>query len=177
MSNTACSGTRPRTSSSRIRACISIRLRLPAATQLASPIRLGFSRWHDPASSNLADVSHDPVDDGHGVWFHTVPRHQVWIMTNKRERRFSYGEWRWRKIRRIHLMRHPLCAICDRRGLIAAATVVDHIEPHRGDVNKFWTGGLQSLCDNCHSSIKQKLEKKKRPVQAIGFGGWPIPIE
>jgi 5-methylcytosine-specific restriction enzyme A len=26
------------------------------------------------------------------------------------------------------------------------ATICDHVEPHRGDVNKFWLGPFMSLC-------------------------------
>lgn len=39
------------------------------------------------------------------------------------------------------------------------ATVADHVEPHRGDPEKFWNGELQSLCDTCHNSVKQAQEK------------------
>jgi hypothetical protein len=31
-------------------------------------------------------------------------------------------------------------------GLIVAARIADHIEPHHNDPVKFWTGALQSLC-------------------------------
>lgn len=44
----------------------------------------------------------------------------------------------------------------------APATVVDHIQPHRGDMNIFWReGNHQSLCRSCHNSAKQKLERRK----------------
>lgn len=72
----------------------------------------------------------------------------------------GYGS-RWEKARRIHLAEHPLCAMCERANRVTAATVVDHITPHKGDQGLFWNrDNWQSLCAHCHSSTKQRLEKK-----------------
>lgn len=58
---------------------------------------------------------------------------------------------RWRRARRAFLQAHPLCAECLRNGRYTAATVVDHIIPHRGDMNLFWDErNWQSLCRDCH---------------------------
>lgn len=38
---------------------------------------------------------------------------------------------RWSKARAAYLRAHPLCVMCERHGRTTAATVVDHIEPHR----------------------------------------------
>jgi 5-methylcytosine-specific restriction protein A len=43
-------------------------------------------------------------------------------------------------------------------GRVEVATIADHIEPHRGDMDKFWNGPLQSLCGICHSAVKQREE-------------------
>lgn len=59
-------------------------------------------------------------------------------------------------------MREPLCRFCAAHGRVTAATVADHIEPHRGDIAKFWRGELQSLCAHCHNSTKQAMEKSGR---------------
>jgi hypothetical protein len=32
------------------------------------------------------------------------------------------------------------------RAIVTPATICDHVEPHHGDVNKFWLGPFQSLC-------------------------------
>ncbi|MEC7815831.1 HNH endonuclease signature motif containing protein [Marinobacter alkaliphilus] len=49
-------------------------------------------------------------------------------------------------------MANPLCAECSRQGRITAATDVDHIIPHRGDLKLFWSrSNWQSLCHPCHS--------------------------
>ena len=53
----------------------------------------------------------------------------------------------WRKARATFLRRNPLCSVCGK-----PATIVDHIEPHRGDTNKFWdSDNWQALCVTCHN--------------------------
>ena len=59
--------------------------------------------------------------------------------------------FRWNKARAAFLSEHPLCQDCERRGLLIAATVVDHIQPHRGDYAVFWDqDNWQPLCATCH---------------------------
>ena len=70
----------------------------------------------------------------------------------------GYG-WRWQKARRFHLSAHPLCVMCEAEGRVTAATVVDHIIPHRGDELLFWDRkNWQSLCKRHHDSDKKKAE-------------------
>lgn len=69
-----------------------------------------------------------------------------------------YGR-RWREARLVHLAAHPLCVFCGQLGRVTAATVVDHIVPHRGDETLFWdTANWQSLCQPCHDGAKAELE-------------------
>jgi 5-methylcytosine-specific restriction enzyme A len=70
-----------------------------------------------------------------------------------------YSTARWRRVRKAQLQREPLCRMCNQMGRVVAATIADHIEPHRGDVVAFWCNALQSLCAPCHSGAKQQLEK------------------
>ena len=50
-----------------------------------------------------------------------------------------------------YLRNHPLCRDHEQRGLVAAATVVDHIRPHQGDKALFWdSDNWQPLCKRCH---------------------------
>ena len=69
---------------------------------------------------------------------------------------------RWKKARDTYLQSHPLCVMCEQEDRIAAAEVVDHIIPHRGDQDLFWDskGNWQSLCKSCHDRHKQRLEKR-----------------
>jgi hypothetical protein len=56
---------------------------------------------------------------------------------------------------------------------ITPATIADHIEPHRGDPQKFWFGALKSLCEPHHKGAKQQIEKRGYSTE-IGSDGWPI---
>lgn len=65
-----------------------------------------------------------------------------------------WREWytlqRWRRRARQQLRVEPLCDDCLKRGFVVPATVAHHVEPHRGDWNKFRLGKLASLCKPCH---------------------------
>lgn len=64
---------------------------------------------------------------------------------------------RWVKAREAWLRKYPLCKECERHGYITAATVVDHIMPHRGDKVLFWDKtNWQSLCKTHHDEKTAK---------------------
>jgi 5-methylcytosine-specific restriction protein A len=80
---------------------------------------------------------------------------------------YNLARWKGKHGRRAQqLSAEPLCRMCAKAGRTTAATVADHIVPHKGDPKLFWEGKLQSLCDadpwRCHSSRKQQQE-------AVGF--------
>ena len=87
----------------------------------------------------------------------------------------GYGQ-RWQKARLGFLRNHPLCVWCAEAGLTVAATVVDHIEPHRGDQSKFWDdSNWMALCRTCHSSGKQAFEKSGRSTyRGCSTDGTPL---
>jgi len=59
---------------------------------------------------------------------------------------------KWDQARRHYLAHHPLCRICEQHGRVTQATVVDHIQPHRGNMLLFWArANWQSLCAACHN--------------------------
>lgn len=59
----------------------------------------------------------------------------------------------WQKARRYYLQAHPLCRQHEAQGRIVAASVVDHIKPHKGDKALFWdSSNWQPLCKHCHDS-------------------------
>ena len=88
-----------------------------------------------------------------------------------------YKDPRWRSRRMHQLANHPLCKTCQDAGRITSATIADHVEPHRGDLKKFFEGELQSLCDEfpwrCHSKVKQRMERLGFSP-AVGKDGFPI---
>ena len=77
----------------------------------------------------------------------------------------GYGR-RWQQYRAWVLRQHPLCAPCQATGVMRAATVVDHITPHRGNQTLFWdTRNHMPLCRSCHN--------RKTATQDGGFGRGP----
>lgn len=104
------------------------------------------------------------------------------------KKRNVYGG-RWAKVRLAFLNEHPLCVMCQEQGRITAATVVDHIIPHRlkealESGNKesiakaqalFWDAkNFQSLCELHHNSTKQRIEKSGK---VIGCNADGIPLD
>lgn len=71
----------------------------------------------------------------------------------------------------------PLCRTCAKAGRVTAATIADHVIPHRGDERLFFEGELQSLCDEapwrCHSKVKQQAERLGYSP-AVGPDGFPV---
>ena len=99
-------------------------------------------------------------------------------MTSEPQTSFGRERWHgfytgayWNRRRRLQLLEHPLCKFCAERGQVVRATVVDHVERHRGNWNKFVLGDLQSLCKRCHDSAKKKQEQDRPGVDA---DGWPL---
>jgi len=89
-----------------------------------------------------------------------------------------HGHQKWRRLARHQLKVQPLCQQCLREGKVVAARVADHVEPHHGDVNKFWLGKLQSLCTRCHESWKKSVEnaEKRGYDMTVGVDGWPVDV-
>jgi 5-methylcytosine-specific restriction protein A len=67
----------------------------------------------------------------------------------------------------------PLCEMCLKDGRTNAATIADHIEPHKGDQQKFFFGELQSLCKLHHESAKKRKEARGYSTR-VGADGWPV---
>jgi 5-methylcytosine-specific restriction enzyme A len=81
---------------------------------------------------------------------------------------------KWQAFRLSFLAKHPLCVMCRAEGRVTAATVVDHIVPHRGDSAIFWReGNHQALCAPHHNSHKQSEERRGYSTQ-VGLDGWPV---
>ncbi|MBX7275475.1 HNH endonuclease [Pseudomonas sp. ERGC3:05] len=81
-----------------------------------------------------------------------------WRATKETSAQRGYG-YKWQKAREGWLNANPLCVYCERLGRVTAGSVVDHIEPHRGDMAVFWDrDNWQTLCKPCHDSVKQAEE-------------------
>ncbi len=93
------------------------------------------------------------------------------------QRLYKLNVWRGKGgIRDQQLREEPLCQPCKRRGRIVAATVVHHLEPHKGNYEKFVTGPFESTCDACHSGHIQSAESRglSYSLDVDPFTGWPI---
>jgi 5-methylcytosine-specific restriction enzyme A len=89
--------------------------------------------------------------------------------------KYLYNTSRWKKLRKQFLQEHPLCEECKAKGVIKAATVVDHIEAHKGDGELFWNqNNWQALCKSCHDRKTAKSDGrwgKKGIVYTYEFRG------
>lgn len=72
----------------------------------------------------------------------------------------------WDKFARGWLASNPLCTYCATQGRVTAAELVDHIEPHQGDPDRFWPAPntdphrfFASSCRACHDVDKQRAER------------------
>ena len=86
-----------------------------------------------------------------------------------------YQNTRWRKRRAEQLRKFPLCEKCLEQGRAVEATVCDHIDPHKGDLEKFWAGPFQSLCKT-HHDVKTIMEDGGMNSGAATHPEWlPFP--
>jgi len=68
---------------------------------------------------------------------------------------------KWARFAKLFLKANPLCAYCLQVGKTTPAEIVDHIKPHKGDMELFWDkSNWQPLCKHCHDSIKAKEEAR-----------------
>lgn len=71
-------------------------------------------------------------------------------------------------LRPAQLLREPFCRACAHRGVRTRATVVDHVQPHRGDWGLFIDpANHQSLCKHCHDAktAREMAEQKRKNRQ------------
>jgi 5-methylcytosine-specific restriction enzyme A len=62
----------------------------------------------------------------------------------------------WQRESKAFLVTYPYCVMCG-----IPASLVDHITPHKGDKRLFWDrSNWQPLCVFCHSSHKQREERR-----------------
>lgn len=82
----------------------------------------------------------------------------------------------WQSLRRKQLLKMPFCQFCHDFGVVKKAEVVDHIKPHKGDMDLFKDpDNLQSLCKKCHDKYKQYLENLNKSKSTGQLPVIPIP--
>ena len=91
------------------------------------------------------------------------------------EYRKLYSRKAWKELRMSVLLDQPLCEYCLLVGRTTSATLVDHIEPHKGDLKLFFDRtNLASCCDQCHSGFKQRFEETGDGKLGFDLEGYPI---
>lgn len=77
---------------------------------------------------------------------------------------YLYLGSRWKRMRSEHLLNEPFCRECAKKGIRTKGNEVDHLVPHRGNLELFFDKkNLQTLCKSCHSrktmaELKEKLK-------------------
>lgn len=99
-------------------------------------------------------------------------------LSYQRRKRDPWDGWyktsRWQKLRWSILVRDRFtCKTCRTIKADTSQLVCDHITSHKGNERLFWTGPFQTLCKQCHDSLKQRADKGN-PSTPIGLDGWPI---
>ena len=90
--------------------------------------------------------------------------------------RHLYKSKRWARIKRAQAKAQPYCQECARLDpprLFTPMTIVDHVDRHGGDPERFFRGPFQSLCKPCHDSRKQSEERRGFKLD-MGPDGWPV---
>lgn len=76
-----------------------------------------------------------------------------------------YNSHLYKQMRKAQLTMHPLCKLCEEKGIVTAAQEVDHIIPrHKGGALLDYDN-LQSLCVDCH---KAKTAAENRTADRRG---------
>ena len=78
---------------------------------------------------------------------------------------------RWRTLLRDHFT----CTKCGRLEGDTSKLHVDHKQAHKGDLTLFFDPhNVTTLCERCHNSDKQRLEKSGRTIRQVGADGYPL---
>ena len=84
----------------------------------------------------------------------------------------------WTRAAAGWLKKNPWCVMCLIMRRRRKAKHVDHRRPHRGDWSVFWDKtNWQGLCDEHHSSTKQRQEGGRRAAVASEFGADGLPTD
>jgi len=88
------------------------------------------------------------------------PKKQPVISFKEEERKKIYCTTRWRNLRKAHLLKHPLCELCEKQGKIVPAIDVHHIisfmttnDPLKRLKLAFDPDNLMSVCKECHQKL------------------------
>lgn len=85
-----------------------------------------------------------------------------------------YKTARWQRLREAKLAQDPLCEWCLESEIVNDTDLeVHHVDAHKGDEEKFWSGPFVTVCKSCHARRGQ-LEDHGKTVVRFDARGWPI---
>ena len=93
----------------------------------------------------------------------SAPKRNYQREYSKRNHKFNklYNH-KWAKARKAFLQEHPLCVRCSKVNQLTSSFIVDHIQPHRGDLALFWDqSNWQPLCKPCHDAKTAHEDRQK----------------
>lgn len=96
---------------------------------------------------------------------------------NREARRRIYNDRRWKAAANAHLIDHPLCEECLKRGINTPAEDVHHIvsfmttdDPFERERLAFYDpDNLMSLCKQCHQLIHSRARRHIKKAQEDGI--------
>jgi len=77
----------------------------------------------------------------------------------------------WRRLRKIHLHRHPLCVVCGAPSSNGRSNHVDHIIPVAAGGPRLDPDNLQTLCHTHHNQKTRDDQKRYRLDRSSAGGG------
>jgi len=100
-----------------------------------------------------------PTHKRHQIQGHSVHRPKRHRPKREKTAAQSLYTYAWQQFSKAWMRSNPLCLYCETQGRIKLAQMVDHIEPHRGDVEVFWQDdNFASCCRACHNGPKARAE-------------------
>ncbi len=60
---------------------------------------------------------------------------------------------KWKRTRASYVKKHPLCELCQERGVVSPMEIVHHIVPLIVGGDQYKHSNLQSLCRVCHGRV------------------------
>lgn len=105
-------------------------------------------------------LTHKPIAPVHKV----ASTGTGWRQGKTTAERGYNGKWQRARADFLAQADNVLCRMCQAIGLVELATVVDHIVPHKGDMELFWDrSNWQPLCKRHHDREKQQHERRAPP--------------
>ena len=103
---------------------------------------------------------------------HWIPQRKPFETWRQTRDATQHDTYRWEKASKRYLAAHPLCVMCEAKGITKASDHTDHIDHERYD---FWDeAGWQALCRECHTRKSAKdgsIARRKAAKVSEGEGG------